>query len=67
MENRITKASKEALTEKLLKTFSAFVEVEVSAFLDGVGTVQNKLPEKKKTSKQAKIEEIRNKARKRFS
>lgn len=67
MENQITRASKEVLTKKLLKTISAFVEVEVSAFLDGVGTVQDKQPEKKKTSKQTKIEEIRNKAKKRFS
>lgn len=59
--------SKQILTDKLIKSISAYVEVEVSAFLDGVGTVQKKQSENKKASKQTKIEEIRNKAKKRFS
>lgn len=59
---------KQILTDKLIKSISAYVEVEVSAFLDGVGTVQIKQKTASgKISKQAKIEEIRNKARKRFS
>lgn len=63
--------SKEAFTKNLIQTISALVEVEVSAFLDGVGTVQNKQPisgkPPKKLSKQEKIEAIKNKAKKRFS
>lgn len=55
--------------EKLKQTISALVEVEVTAFLDGVGTVQKKQQKTsdKQLKKQAKIEEIKNKARKRFS
>jgi hypothetical protein len=63
---------KQLLTEKLKQTISALVEVEVSAYLDGVGTVHDKLPitemiTKKKLSKQEKIEAIKYKAKKRFS
>lgn len=60
--------SKQILTDKLIKSISAYVEVEVSAFLDGVGTVQNKQKKTSgKLSKQDRIDEIRNKAKKRFS